>query len=156
MLWVGRIGLPILAGLLTVGFLPGLFGSWPWPNVVLAGLIYWIVRNRLTDALVWAVVGGLILDAAIAGRPMYLPLLVGLVMIGWLVRRRFGDQLPGLGNAALIGGLVALTVLAEAIRIGLGWSAYLVWRLLADLAGLGVLALFAQLAPRHRRLAVTV
>lgn len=156
-MWVGRIGLPIIAAMLTVSFLPGLMATWPTPNLVLAGVIYLILAHRFTDALAWAVAGGLVLDATLPAGVFYLPFLVGFVGLGLLLKQRFGLQPPALVAVGFILASIGSLVSAEAIRTGTGWGSHQVWQAVVNAAGLAGISLITYtFAGRKRRLAIEV
>jgi len=123
-LWFGRIGLPIVAAIISVGLLPSLFGSWPSPNLVLAGVIYLLLTGRVTDALAWAVIGGLILDATAAGWPLYLPLFMLFVLVALVVIDRFGPQLHIIIMAIWTMAMLVLAAVVPALYAEAGWAFY--------------------------------
>lgn len=63
--------LAFLAATLSITVLPTIAGHIPVPNLVLIGCGLAVFANDRQAAWVWALVGGLILDLASAGRPMY-------------------------------------------------------------------------------------
>ncbi len=113
--WFG-LPLLILAAIIQVTFVPQIRLLGGEPNFVMLLVISYAVRARLEEAVVWAFIGGILLDLMTS-----LPTgasVISLLLIVFLIDQ-VRAQLAGVGFLAIIGLVIAGTLTMQLVALAL-------------------------------------
>lgn len=113
--WFG-LPLLVLAAIIQVTFVPQIRLLGGEPNFVMLLVISYAVRARLEESVVWAFIGGLLLDLMTS-----LPTgasIVSLLLIVFLIDQ-IRSQLAGVGFLAIIGLVIAGTLTMQFVALAL-------------------------------------
>ncbi|KXK18460.1 MAG: rod shape-determining protein MreD [Chloroflexi bacterium OLB15] len=113
--WFG-LPLLVLAAIIQVTFVPQIRLLGGEPNFVMLLVISYAVRARLEESVVWAFIGGLLLDLMTS-----LPTgasVVSLLLIVFLIDQ-IRSQLAGVGFLAIIGLVIAGTLTMQFVALAL-------------------------------------
>lgn len=139
MVWLGRTCLVIIASILQVSALPTLAGSLPVPNIIFIGVILYSLRLRWSIALLWAFLGGFILDVFTPGRGFYALAFIGSTALLRLIFRRSTSQ-PPLFTSITIMLIASLALPLIELLVAQTWSPRFIFSALANLIGLVITA----------------
>ncbi len=114
-----------VAAFLCLTVLPTLGGQIPMPNLVLVGTGLAAFTNDRSVARTWALIGGLVLDLTLPGRPFYTLFFLSLVVIAaWVFDRLNARPTPVFMASAVLFSSACLVII-ESLIGGQSWT--LIW-----------------------------
>lgn len=92
MKWLVRSVIVLIVSLAMISILPTLAGRFLYPNLVLGMVLALVVTRHTASALLWAGLGGFILDLSLSGRGWYFVTFVLIAMVGTAALNRHGES----------------------------------------------------------------
>ncbi len=147
MVWFLRVILVLCVSFLSVSVLPTLGGWLPLPNILLGAAVGLALTGRAPHALLWAGLGGFILDLMLPLRGFYTLSLVSIVVFSnWLMRALMAHP-PIIVQWLVVLGAAASLPTLEVLVAGEQWSSRWLMAVASNLLGMALILLMLRFVP---------